>query len=149
MLPDPQDMPDAFRDAWMARDADRLAALFAEDADFVNVVGLWWHDRPAIAAAHRYGLRTFFARSTLRIGRRGIRRIGTEAAVVHARMTLSGQRDRDGAPLPDRRTVISFVMARAPCGWHCVAAQNTDIHDNAETMIPGPDGPMPADYRTG
>jgi uncharacterized protein (TIGR02246 family) len=52
-------------DAWNDRDADRLAALFAEDAEFVNVTGLWWHDREAIRKAHAYGLDTIFSESTI------------------------------------------------------------------------------------
>ena len=35
----------AFFDRWNAGDADGIGALFAEDADFVNVVGLWWRSR--------------------------------------------------------------------------------------------------------
>lgn len=147
MLDRPQDMPDAFRAAWMARDAGALAGLFAPDADFVNVVGLWWRDREAIRAAHHRGLSTFFARSTLKIGRVRLRHLSEAAAVVHARMILSGQTAPDGTLLPDRRTVISFVMARTGSGWHCVSAQNTDIHDGSETMAPGPGGLEPTDYR--
>ncbi len=41
----PEEFPRAFAAAWMARDAVALAALFAADADFVNVAGLWWEDR--------------------------------------------------------------------------------------------------------
>ena len=67
----PQDFPNAFRDAWMARDGAAIGALFAEDADFVNVVGIWWEDRSAIARAHSYALESFFSRSRLTIGRTG------------------------------------------------------------------------------
>ena len=47
---------------------DAIAALFDPDAEFVNVVGLWWHDREAIRRAHAYGLTRIFQHSTLRIG---------------------------------------------------------------------------------
>ena len=46
----------AFFDRWNDHDAEGIAALFAEDADFVNVVGLWWRNRRAIRKAHDYGL---------------------------------------------------------------------------------------------
>jgi hypothetical protein len=72
----PEEMPHAFARAWMARDAAALAALFAPDADFVNVVGIWWEDRTAIEAAHRYGLETFFAQSRLVAGRIKTRALG-------------------------------------------------------------------------
>lgn len=37
-----------------------LAALFTEDADFVNVVGLWWTTREQIRDNHAYGFRHMF-----------------------------------------------------------------------------------------
>ncbi|MGK9232137.1 SgcJ/EcaC family oxidoreductase [Inquilinus limosus] len=47
-----EDVPAAFIAAWNRHDMAALAALFAEDADFVNVVGLWWRSRAEIEAAH-------------------------------------------------------------------------------------------------
>lgn len=146
MIAHPEDMPAAFRAAWMARDASMLGSLFAEDADFVNVVGLWWQKREQIEKAHAYGFGRIFTDSILRVGRTRLRRMG-DVAVVHARFTLHGQRDPDGEPLGVRRTVMTFVMSRQDGGWLCVAAQNTDIHEGAETMTASPDGLTPRNYR--
>lgn len=141
-------MPHAFAAAWMARDAAALAALFAPDADFVNVVGLWWHDRAAIEAAHAYGLRTIFPDSTLRVGRVKTRTLGPDAAIIHTRLHLSGQNAHAtaGTAAP-RQSVMTFVMARTAQGWHCVAAQNTDIVAGAETLEAGGGSLTPRDYR--
>lgn len=38
----PVDIPARFEEAWNERDARKLAAIFDEDAEFVNVVGIWW-----------------------------------------------------------------------------------------------------------
>ena len=146
MLDDPDAMPHAFRDAWMARDADALAALFAPDADFVNVTGLWWQNRAAIRDAHHYGLTTFFAKSTLRVGRIKVRTLG-QTALVHARLTLIGQTDTDGTQLDVRRTMMLFIMGNTPQGWHCIAAQNTDIQPGAETTAAKGGTLSPRDYR--
>ena len=143
----PEDITEAFVDAWMARDADRLAALFSEDADFVNVVGIWWEDRDAIRRAHHYGLTTFFANSTLKVGRIKNRLIGQTAAVVHARMILTGQTTPDGKPAGRRYTVLTFVLERDREGWVCVSAQNTDIVPGAETQISDGRTLTPKDYR--
>ena len=64
----PEALPAAFAAAWNRRDPDALAALFDEDAEFVNVTGLWWHNRADIRRAHAYGLATIFDRSTLTVG---------------------------------------------------------------------------------
>lgn len=148
MLNNPEEIAPAFAQAWMARDADALAALFAPEADFVNVVGIWWEDREAIRKAHHYGLTTFFRDSRLGVGRTKLRRIGEDAAVVHARMSLSGQRAPDGSEAGRRTTILTFVMARQQeGGWLCVAAQNTDVVPGRETFERTGDDLIPRDYR--
>ena len=87
----PEDIPKTFVEAWNRRDADGIADLFDEDAEFVNVVGIWWHDREAIRKAHAYGLERIFNNSTLRLGTVKVKYLADDIAVVHARMSLSGQ----------------------------------------------------------
>lgn len=142
----PEDFPAAFRDAWMARDGDAIGRLFAEDADFVNVVGIWWEDRAAIARAHGYALGSFFVGTRLSVGRVKVRRLG-DTAVVHARVRLTGQTAPDGSEAGPRTTILVFVLAQRDNGWTCVAAQNTDVVPGAETQLAGPGGTAPADYR--
>jgi uncharacterized protein (TIGR02246 family) len=143
----PEDFPAAFRDAWMARDGAALGALFAPDADFVNVVGIWWEDQEAIARAHGYALGSFFAKSNLVPGRVKLRMLGPDAAVVHCRFRLSGQLSPDGAAAAARSTILVFVLERIDRGWRAVAAQNTDIVAGAESLQAGAGGLRPADYR--
>lgn len=142
----PEDFPHRFAEAWAARDAAALAALFAGDADFVNVVGLWWEDRAAIERAHHYGLTRIFAQSRLSVGRVKLRDLG-DTAVVHARLSLSGQTAPDGSPAQPRRTILTAVLERRDEGWLCVAAQNTDVVPGAESQVATREGLRPADYR--
>ena len=138
-----------FVEAWNRRDPDTLAKLFEEDAEFVNVVGLWWHDREAIRRAHAYGLERIFDRSTLRLGVVRTKRLTDDVAVVHARMHLSGQSPVERVERPDARTTIfSFVVRRTGDGWRCASAQNTDVVPGAETHAIDGDGRLrAADYR--
>lgn len=73
----------------ITRDPDALAALFDEDAEFVNVTGLWWHTRDEIRSVHAYGLTRIFKDSWLRATDVRVKRLSDEIAVVHARMPLS------------------------------------------------------------
>ena len=143
-------LPHAFAAAWNRRDPDALADLFEADAEFVNVVGLWWHDREAIRRAHAYGLEHIFPDSTLRVVRTKAKALGPGLAVVHAVMVLTGQSAGGGVERPgERRTVFSFVARRGPSGWRCASAHNTDVVAGAETHVRGADGALrAADYRT-
>jgi len=131
----------------MARDASALAALFAADADFVNVVGIWWQDRAAIERAHGYALASFFARSVLTPGKIKVRSLGRDVAVVHCRFVLTGQTAPDGTAAGRRSTILSFVLQRQSRAWLCVSAQNTDIVPGAETHLARGDSLSPQDYR--
>lgn len=145
----PDSIPAAFAEAWGRRDADAIASLFDEDAEFVNVTGLWWHNREAIRRAHAYGLERIFADSTLRVGGVRVKYLAADIAVVHARMTLSGQAPAGGIRQPGtRQTIFSFVVHRTSAGWRCASAHNTDVVPNMETNIIDEAGQMHrVDYR--
>jgi uncharacterized protein (TIGR02246 family) len=149
----PADLPGAFVEAWNARDPDGIAELFAEDADFVNVVGIWWEDRGAIRRAHAYGLERIFPDSTLRLGRVKVRPVAAGVATVHARMTLEKQTGVGKVASPGRRvTLFSFVVHRSPGHegrWICLSAHNTDVVPGAETHVrdEANDELRPVDYR--
>src|SRR5699024_12302041 len=110
--------------AWNGGGAGGLADLFAEDAEFVNVVGLWWHDRESIRAAHAFGLAKIFPGSTMTMATPRVRRVGTDAAVVLCRWHLVGQVSPSGEPAGEREGVFTFVLERRGRGWITIAAQN-------------------------
>ena len=143
----PDDFPMAFAAAWMARDGNAIGQLFVPDADFVNVVGIWWEDSSAIAKAHSYALNSFFSKSRLAAGRIKTRMLGEDFAVVHARFRLMGQLNPDGTEAGARTTILSFVLTRTEGAWRAVSAQNTDIVPGMETYRSGDNGLTPMDYR--
>jgi uncharacterized protein (TIGR02246 family) len=132
----PERIAEVFALAWNRRDPDGIAGLFDEDAEFVNVTGLWWHDRAAIRKAHAYGLETIFPDSTLQVVEMRVKGLGADVAVVHARMHLVGQSGVGSVSAPgDRRTIFTFVVHRKGEAWSCAAAQNTDVVMGAETNV--------------
>lgn len=132
----PLDVATAFVKAWNAGDAKAIGGLFAEDADFVNVVGLWWTSRRSIRRAHKRGFERIFAGSELTVEKLSLRMLGADAAVVHARWRVEGQMDPAGDRAEGRRGVISWVLQRLEDGtWICVSSQNTDIAAAADTNL--------------
>ena len=145
----PENIAKLFVEAWNNRDAGALADLFTEDAEFVNVVGLWWHSKKDIFKAHDYGLKVMFKDSTLELRRTTVKQLSSDVAVVHARMRLSGQaRQGDIIRAGSRQNIFSFVTQKFNGNWLCVAAHNTDIVPGAETNIIDESGKMKAaNYR--
>lgn len=126
-VPSPDALPTLFADAWNRHDMTSLARLFAADADFVNVVGIWWQDRRAIEEAHAFAHRTFFRHSHLHIDQVAVKQLRSDLATVHSTWTLSGQEEPDGSVGRPRRGILLFVAARDDGGWLVRTAQNTDI----------------------
>lgn len=147
MAETPEDIPRLFQEAWNRKDAHALAGLFSNDADFVNVVGLWWHNRADIERAHHYGLTAFFRNSAISARHVKLRWVGEDVAIIHTRWKLTGQLDKAGEELEDRFTIMVFVAERSSTGWIVCAAQNTDIIPGMETNVIRNGEMAAADYR--
>jgi uncharacterized protein (TIGR02246 family) len=129
----PEHIPAMFARAWNDRDAVALASLFDEDAEFVDVSGLCWHDRESILKGHADGLGRILNKSKLATGDTKVKLLSPDVAIVHTRMTLSGDEPATAVPSSGpRTTVVSFVVHRAGDRWLCASAHNTDVIPRAE-----------------
>lgn len=145
----PEDVPKLFVENWNNRRPDLMAELFEEDADFINVVGLWWNNRKDIFKAHDYGLRVIFKDSFLKIISLKTKNLSDDFSVIHAKMKLIGQTPIENQTGGERRTIFTFIVRKTDQGnWIAVSAQNTDIVGGAETYIRTKSGELkPVNYQ--
>lgn len=145
----PEEIPQLFVRAWNERKPEKIADLFFDQAEFVNVVGMWWHTKEEIFKAHKYGLEVIFKDSTLKLMTCKVKTVTDDVAIIHAKMKLSSQTSPETSPdgLQDRRTIFSFVARKTKNGWLCLSAQNTDIVPGAETNIVDEKGLKGISYR--
>jgi uncharacterized protein (TIGR02246 family) len=104
-----------------------FGSLFADDAQFVNVIGLWWHSRAEIQKEHEALHSTRMRTSHLVATETAVRLLGADTAVLLQRWQLTGDTGIDGVTLPVRRGVMTLVMVKDGSRWRIVSAQNTDI----------------------
>jgi uncharacterized protein (TIGR02246 family) len=123
----PDDAATAFAEAWNRHDASGLADLFSSDANFVNVVGLWWKNRDEIEKAHRATHDTIFRNSRLDGKVSSVVELGADIASVHFTWTLNGAFAPDGSPARTREGILLLIVQNGPSGWRIKVAQNTDI----------------------
>lgn len=144
MIESPLGVAEAFRRAFEDASATGIADCFTDDADFVNVVGLWFRGRRQIEFNHAIGFRDMFPSVSMTFEDTSVCSLGPEVAVVRARLRMTGQVGATGA----RRGMLMFVCQRQDDGgWLAVSGQNTDIIDGAQTLLPGADGIVrPARY---
>lgn len=132
----PEAIPQLFVENWNKRNPEKMLAAFEEDADFINVVGLWWQNKAAILKAHDYGLRTIFQHSTMEIIKQKTKLLSNDIAVLHVKLKLTGQTALEGQVASTRKALLTFVVRKKEDNyWWVVSAQNTDIVPGAETYI--------------
>jgi uncharacterized protein (TIGR02246 family) len=117
----------AFADCWNRHDMDAFARLFAPDAEFVNVVGLWWKGREEIRKAHQPTHDTMFKNSRLTLSRISVRFPSGDISIARCRWILEGHVSPEGSPLPTRNGILLNVLARTDGSWSIIDSQNTDI----------------------
>ncbi|BCW92730.1 MAG: hypothetical protein KatS3mg007_0624 [Thermoanaerobaculum sp.] len=118
---------DTFAECWNRHDMNAFAELFAPDAEFVNVVGLWWKGKDEIKRAHERTHATMFKNSRLTITEVSVRFPVAGMAIARSRWVLEGHVSPEGAPLPLRSGILLTVLTRSSGTWLITDAQNTDV----------------------
>jgi uncharacterized protein (TIGR02246 family) len=114
--------------AWNAADGAGFAAPFAEDADFVNVLGMHARGREAIAAGHDEIFRTVYAGSEVRYRVERARLLRPDVALVHMHGALTIP---TGPMAGEHEARPSMVLTREGGEWRIASFHNTFIRDPA------------------
>jgi uncharacterized protein (TIGR02246 family) len=116
--------------AWNAMDGAAFAAPFAEDADFVNILGEHFRGRERVAAGHVGIFRSIYAGSTVDMKLERVRLLRPDVALAHVHSIL----DVPQGLLAGRHVArFSMVLTRGAHGWEIAAFHNTRM-DGERTM---------------
>jgi len=120
---------------WNAHDMERLQDLYAEDADFVNVIGMRWTGASEIARMHVLLHELRMRQTTLVSEGMTVRVLAPSVAVVHDTWVLTGDPGAPGWKTGEqRRGILVHVLKLDGAGkWHMAVSQNTDIQDLTNT----------------
>jgi uncharacterized protein (TIGR02246 family) len=108
--------------AWNNGDALGFAGFFQEDADLVNIHGMYLHGRQSIAGLYDMLFRSVFADSSTsaKISRK--RFINKTTVVVHALVEFVAS---SGAMAGRHSALTSLVMVRDGSHWQVASQHNT------------------------
>lgn len=125
----PNDAPEAFQAAWNAHDMTALAALFHDDASFVNRFGHYVRGVAAIVAMHRPIHETIYSDSTLENALIDAVPIADgAAAIVHFWSRLAcGPAHPAGPHRID--TLIQAILTKRNGDWRIQALENVTLTD--------------------
>ena len=119
-----QDIVKQFEDAWNRSDSAGIAALFAEDANFIHLFGGQLDGRTAIEASHRAIFDTIYKGSHASFNLQSIRFVRPDVAVVFTRARVDFKEGYEKRELEARPTMIA---AKEHGKWQIVAFQNTKV----------------------
>ena len=128
-------LAEQFVTIWNAHDMGRLQDLYADDADFVNVIGMRWNGAGEIARMHVVLHESRMRQTTLRSEGMTVRVLAPSVAVVHDTWVLTGDPGAPGWKTGEqRRGILVHVLKLDGAGkWHIAVSQNTDIQDLPNT----------------
>src|SRR3954463_11791873 len=95
--------------AWNRHDMRALAALFTEDADFVNVGAKHWKGRKEIEAQHAARLSQFIE-SVWATEEVAVQFLRSDISLVHVSWGIKGDKDPDGTPRQPREGIFTWVV---------------------------------------
>lgn len=108
--------------SWNNGDSVAWSRLFADDADFIHILGGHFYGREAIEQGHRLIFDTVYKGSVNNLQVEKIRFVGSDAAIVFAFGTLKVNNPAMPAHLYARPTLIAQRRAGQ---WEIVTFQNT------------------------
>lgn len=121
-----EQLPARFSEAWAENDGHALAALMAEDVDFVTVGASWLQGRTDFETYHTRLLDGRFKGSTITPLEQKLRFLRPDIALLRWSWRIEGDRDFDDTPRPPRTGLFTMIVEKRAEGWLIVGAQNTN-----------------------
>jgi len=109
---------------WNRKDEEAFAEMFAEDADFTDVLGQTAHGRAEIAAQHTFPFTRTLRKAILSADHVAARTCGTDTLVVRVHWSMSGPLGIDDSSLPTLQGKMQVVLQRGASGWQIVSVLN-------------------------
>ena len=126
----------SFETGWNRHDIDAMFQAFTPDAEWLNVVGMWWQGLQDVKRAHRVYHETLFANTSFNIDQIHVRLVTRDTAVAVVRWNKGSFLAPDGRQWPAGRDMMSLVLVRQGEHWLIAAGHNTTINEEAVPFDP-------------
>ena len=107
----------AFSAAWNSHDAHATAMRYVEDGDFTNTTGIPSHGWKELEAHYNEIFTTFLKNANRTDTVRSIRFLAPEIASVDIDWQMTGAKTREGADVPFRKGLLTWVMTKRNGQW--------------------------------
>ena len=121
---------------WNRHNMAALAELFADDAHWINIVGMHWRDKSAVVTGHEVYHRTFFQGTDIELADVEIRPIAADVAVAVVLLKVGPFTPPDGVHRPKSENRLSLMLTRRDGRWLIAHGHNTVIDLAAQPFDP-------------
>ncbi|MGI4756353.1 MAG: SgcJ/EcaC family oxidoreductase [Janthinobacterium lividum] len=123
--------------AWNTHDMKAYVSYMTEDANWVNVVGMWWKGKDQVYRAHEAFHRTIFKNRQLHEPETvSLRSITPDVVIATIIQTADGFTTPDGHTEPAGRAALTEVYVRREGKWLLTEGHNTTIVEAAQRSNP-------------
>lgn len=110
--------------AWNAHDMDAYGKLLREDVQWINIVGMHWHGREEVMAAHIAYHKIIFKNHSLKTDSVEMRSLGGGHAIAVVTTTNDAFTTPAGDVRPKAQDRLTYVMVKDADGWKIAHAHN-------------------------
>lgn len=118
-----------WQDNWNRHDMKTLAALLAEDVDFVTVGGTWQKSSKEFEEYYAKRHVMQYKESVWTLKNTEVKFIKPDVAVAHVEWSMKGDKDADGTPRQPRQGIFTWVLEKRRGMWIIIASQNTNLRE--------------------
>ncbi len=118
------------------KDMKTYADLFADDADWINVVGMHWRGKAAVVKAHEVYLKTVFRDGGMSTGDIEVRAVTPDVAIAVVTELDTAGILPDGSKAPPGSGRLTYVLVKRGGKWKITHGHNTTIDPNAQRFDP-------------
>jgi uncharacterized protein (TIGR02246 family) len=121
---------------WNRHDMKAYAALLTEDADWVNIVGMWWQGKSDVYKAHEAFHNTIFRHVSVHIDHVSVRKITSDVAVAVCTESVDAFTTPSGKNHPKSQDRLTLILRKTGDRWLICHAHNTVIDAEAANSNP-------------
>ena len=123
--------------SWNQHDMKAYVADMTPDAEWINIVGMWWRGRDDVYKAHEKYHETIFKTRSLQPWKQvSLRAITPEVVIATAIGDGEGFTGTDGRIFPPSTSILSYVFVRRNGRWLITEAHNTTVDPHAAPNNP-------------
>ncbi len=115
---------------------DAMFDLFIEDAEWVNIVGMYWVGRADVKKAHQDFHATMFKNTPLKIDEITIRKITSDTAVAVLNLSMGDFTTPSGETIKNSKDRLSLILVRQKGRWLIAHGHNTVLDMRAAQSNP-------------